>query len=53
MLQGQAGLDSEQPDLFGDVPAHSRGVGLEMTSKVPFQHKVFYISIILYLEVQK
>ena len=28
-LQGQGGWASEQPDLFGEVPVHGRGVGLD------------------------
>jgi len=29
-IQGQVGRDSEQPDLVEDVPAHCRGVGLNV-----------------------
>ena len=28
-IQGQVGQDSEQPDLVEDVPAYSRGIGLD------------------------
>jgi len=28
-MQGEAGWDSEQPDLTVDVPVHCRGVGLD------------------------
>ena len=45
-IQRQAGRGSEKPGLVQVVPAHWRGVGLDI-SKGPFQHKAFYVSMIL------